>query len=136
MNKKVNFNRLANAKNPYQGKLKKVLCLCSASLLRSPTIAFVLSNPPYSCNTRAAGTVEDFALVFADLALIEWADEIVCAEKEHCNYAKEMLKDELITNPNKPVHCLDIPDNYGTRNPELIQIIQNKLKEIGYGKED
>ena len=39
---KSTLNQLANINNPYQGKSKKVLCLCSAGLLRSPTAANVL----------------------------------------------------------------------------------------------
>jgi predicted protein tyrosine phosphatase len=31
------MNRLGNCKNYHQGKFKRVLCVCSAGLLRSPT---------------------------------------------------------------------------------------------------
>jgi len=34
--------RVDNITNPYQTKAKKVLCLCSAGMLRSPTIANTL----------------------------------------------------------------------------------------------
>ena len=124
------LNRLANCHNPYQGTMKKVLCCCSASLLRSPTMAWILSNPPYNFNSRAAGTIKDYALVFADLPLVEWADEIVCAEEEHSDYIKEILKNKLITKHNKPVYTLNIPDEFQTRDLKLIEIIQEKLKEI------
>jgi len=59
-------NRIHNSSNPYQGKFKRVLCVCSAGLLRSPTTAFVLSQEPYNYNTRAAGIVDDYALVPVD----------------------------------------------------------------------
>ena len=49
------MNRLGNSKNPYQGDFKKVLCVCSAGLLRSPTAAWVLSNAPFNFNTREIG---------------------------------------------------------------------------------
>ncbi len=129
----INFNRLSNTHNPYQGGMKKVLCLCSAGLLRSPTLAFVLSNPPYNFNTRAAGVEKEYALIHVDLALIEWADEIVCAELEHTDYAKELLTNINITNQKKPVYNLDIPDNFRTRDPKLIEIIKGKLKDIYKG---
>lgn len=32
---KSNRNAMGNAANPYQGNYKKVLCVCSAGLLRS-----------------------------------------------------------------------------------------------------
>ena len=52
----MSFNRLHNVRNPNQGPAKRVLCLCSAVLLRSPTVAWVLGKAPYDYNTRAAGT--------------------------------------------------------------------------------
>lgn len=45
-------NQLANVGNRFQTKTKKVLCVCSAGLLRSPTLANVL-NLKYGFNTRA-----------------------------------------------------------------------------------
>ncbi len=38
----INRNRWGNIDNPYQGSAKKVLCVCSAGMLRSPTAANVL----------------------------------------------------------------------------------------------
>lgn len=124
------FNRLANTKNAYQGKMKKVLAVCSAGLLRSPTIAWVLSNEPYNCNTRAAGISNEYALVVLDLPLVEWADEIVCADKDHVFSVKELLKNENISDPDKPVHCLDLPDQFRTRDPILVKLIKDKLEKI------
>ena len=64
-------NALWNCKNPYQGRDKRVLCVCSAGLLRSPTIAKVLVMNGY--NTRSCGC-RDYALIQIDNVLIEWAD--------------------------------------------------------------
>lgn len=75
------MNRKWNSHNEYQGKHKRVLCVCSAGLLRSPTAAWVLSNPPYNFNTRAAGIDVGHALIPVDDVLIEWADEIVCMDE-------------------------------------------------------
>jgi predicted protein tyrosine phosphatase len=128
------MNRLANCHNPYQGKKRKVLVCCSAGLLRSPTIAYILGNPPYNCNTRAAGVSTEYALIVVDKVLVEWADEIVCANEEQVpimrNYVKHSGK------PKKKITCLDIPDNYDAFNPELMEIIQNKLNAIGFASED
>lgn len=77
------LNRLANVNNPYQGSARRVLCVCSAGLLRSPTTAVVLANEPFNYNTRAAGTSDEFALVPVDQALLTWANEIVCMQLEH-----------------------------------------------------
>lgn len=57
-------NRKWNAKNPHQGNFERVLCVCSAGLLRSPTVAVVMAQ--HGFNTRAAGLEKDFALIPVD----------------------------------------------------------------------
>jgi predicted protein tyrosine phosphatase len=112
------MNRLANAKNQFQGKYKRVLCVCSAGLLRSPTAAYVLSQEPYNFNTRAAGVVTDFALVPVDRVLLEWADEVVCMDDNQALSIRNMLEEP------KRVIVLNIPDTYRYREPELIEAIR------------
>ena len=118
-------NRLHNCHNQFQGKFKKVLCVCSAGLLRSPTAALVLSQEPFNFNTRAAGMDVDYALIPVDQVLLEWADEIVCMQP---NQAYDLRK---LT--NKRIICLSIKDNYEYRNPELIDIIRTRY--AGYTNE-
>lgn len=108
-------NRIHNSSNPNQGKYKKVLCVCSAGLLRSPTAALVLSQEPYNFNTRAVGLEEDFALIPIDDVHIEWADEIVCMSPVQAMELKSRTK--------KPVICLDIPDSFAYRDPRLMDMI-------------
>lgn len=121
-------NKMANVHNMYQrmDKYKRVLCVCSAGLLRSPTAAVVLSAEPFGFNTRACGTSEEFALVCLDDALIEWADEIVCFS---------IGQHDLIQarNPKgKPVVNLDIKDNYEYRDEALVSMISEKyMKYLG-----
>jgi len=112
------MNRLGNVKNPYQGDFQKVLCVCSAGLLRSPTLAWVLSNPPYNFNTRACGVTKEFALIPYDEILEEWADVIVFADHE------------VIVNTHKPRVVLQIPDVYGYRDPKLVDEIIKKLAKV------
>lgn len=105
-------NALHNVNNPYQGTAKKVLCVCSAGLLRSPTAAVVLQQK-YGYNTRSCG-IHDYALIQYDEVLEHWADEIVVVNG---NLALDFNfpKDKLIV--------LDIPDMYDYMNPELQNII-------------
>lgn len=118
------MNALWNCKNPHQGDMKKILCVCSAGLLRSPSIAHHLAMHGY--NTRAAG-VHDYALIQVDDVLIEWADEIICAETEH------MLQIiQRWPKLKKKVSALEIPDQYQTRDPKLMEIIHNVCKDRGY----
>ena len=123
-----NLNRLANVTNRYQGSFPRTLCVCSAGLLRSPTIAFVLSNPPFNHNTRAVGMDAEYALIPIDPVLVEWADEIVCANSDHVPAVKQLV--DQSENPTKPIHCLDLPDIYKMRDPRLVTLITDKLKQI------
>lgn len=118
------MNRLANVHNKYQGVHKRVLCVCSAGLLRSPTAAVVLSQEPFNFNTRAAGLTQEFALIPVDEVLLEWADEIVCMESHMAMALEEMVK------LTKPVICLHIEDSYGYRDPQLMQLIKDKYLQV------
>lgn len=110
-------NRMGNAKNHYQGSAKKVLCVCSAGLLRSPTAAVVLSQEPYNFNTRAAGITNEYALIPVDEALIHWADEIVLMQPEHLHELTRRFVDQL---EGKDLIVLNIPDSFEYRSPGLI----------------
>lgn len=114
-------NRMFNAGNPHQGDTKRVLCVCSAGLLRSPTAALVLSQEPYNFNTRAAGIEESYALIPVDEVLLLWADEIVCMTKQHGDMLEIILKGLKIT--GKQVKVLNIPDNFAYRDPKLMKLI-------------
>ena len=111
------MNRLANCMNEYQGRTRRVLCVCSAGLLRSPTAAVVLSQEPYNFNTRAAGLNLEYALIPVDEVLIKWADEIVVMEKKMLGRFEKCLK---------PVIVLDIEDCFAYRDPQLVQLIKEK----------
>jgi predicted protein tyrosine phosphatase len=116
-------SRIGNCSNRHQGKYKKVLAVCSAGMLRSPTIAWVLSQKPYDYNCRAAGTESDYALIKLDDVLLSWADEIVCADTEHYSTVMNRLQELGL---QKRVLNLQLPDVYEYRNPKLVRIIQKK----------
>jgi len=121
---KSTMNQLANTKNHYQGDATKALCVCSAGLLRSPSIAKFLTEQGY--NTRACGTNQEYALVPLSVALLTWADEIhVVAEQASIIFdQKEKLK------LNAKVYVYDIPDMYRTFEPELIEIIKQEFEKF------
>jgi predicted protein tyrosine phosphatase len=118
----MTMNRIHNCTNPYQGDAKRVLCVCSAGLLRSPTTAVVL-NQEYGYNTRAAGMDESFALICVDDVLLHWADEIVCVEDVHVRQIKERLDKLRIV--DKPVISLGIPDSFAYMDNKLVLLIKN-----------
>jgi predicted protein tyrosine phosphatase len=122
------MNRLANVDNRFQQVVlhKRVLCVCSAGLLRSPTAAFVLSQEPWNYNTRAAGLVPQFALVPVDDVLLEWADEVVCMSQEQADEVTGRLRAKRV---KTLVVCLNIPDSFSYRDPELVRLVRERYSE-------
>lgn len=116
------MNREYNAKNPFQGKFKRVLCVCSAGLLRSPTLAWVLSNEPYNYNTRAVGMDVGHALIPVESVLLEWADEIFVMDEYQEFAVKQMT--------GKPITNLRIGDNFEYRDKGLIEIIHMRMRDL------
>lgn len=124
-------NRMANLSNRYQGTSRKVLSVCSAGMLRSPTIAWVLSNDPYNFNTRSCGVSKEYALIAVDEALIFWADDIICVDPLHKAYIEELIntskwKDDFRVLPN--VILWNLADIYNYRDPELVEIIKDRAR--------
>lgn len=126
----MQHNRFWNAKNPHQGKAKKVLSVCSAGLLRSPTIAWVLGNDPYNFNTRACGYDMGHALITLEPILLHWADEIVVVEPLLVKSIEYMFEKENIK--PRPIHDWGIPDYFAFKDPELIKIIRTEAEKT-YG---
>lgn len=122
MNTMASMNRSWNCKNGHQGRYKKVLCVCSAGLLRSPTTAVVLSQEPYNFNTRAVGLNEDYALIPIDKVLVDWADEIVCMTAEQIPLIERYMPPHV----DKPIICLAIQDSYEYRSQELMRMIPER----------
>lgn len=123
-------NRLWNITNPHQGDAVKALCLCSAGLLRSPTLAWILGNEPYNFNTRAAGLTKDFALIYADDVLLRWADKIFVMDGEMQGEVVARCEDIGI---DYSVHNMDVPDIYARRDEGLVNLMNDRLKEFGIG---
>jgi predicted protein tyrosine phosphatase len=129
----IKRNQLGVLFNAYQGKHKKVLTVCSAGCLRSPTAAHILSSEPWNFNTRCAGTSEEYAIIPITEALIVWADVILVMDEwqqAHINEMQNKLATEYEAFDYKQVINLDIPDNFDYRNPKLVEIMTEKFKEL------
>lgn len=120
-------NRLGNTHNPYQGDNTRTLVCCSAGLLRSPTCAWVLSNAPWNHNTRAAGLNDEYALVLVDQTLLEWCSSVCVMDYRQELLVKSMMQEYGY---DKPVYNLNVPDDYGYRDPELVSLLGEKLLEV------
>ena len=124
MIQKSTMNSLHNANNPYQGAEKRVLCLCSAGLLRSPTAAYVLQKE-LGYNTRAAG-VTDYALIPVTEVLLKWADEIICVNQETYDTLADSIARSDYLNLGyfmDKIVTLDVPDIY----PRMDSTLQNEI---------
>ncbi|PYK09479.1 MAG: phosphotyrosine protein phosphatase [Verrucomicrobia bacterium] len=99
--------------------MKRVLFVCSRNRLRSPTAEQIFSEHPHM-ECASAGTNND-----ADNPLTpeleEWADVIFVMEKAHRNKLSSKFKRNL---GGKRVICLDIPDDYGFMDPDLIRLLK------------
>ena len=112
-------NQLNNVNNIYQTDTKRVLCVCSAGMLRSPTLANVLHHE-FGYNTRACGTSQEYALIPITEALIAWADEIVFVNIHARKDVEYIDQDEdMLQSWSPKVLTLDIPDDYNWNEEEL-----------------
>lgn len=123
---KATRNQLGNVRNRFQTNTKRVLAVCSAGLLRSPTTANIL-HKEFGFNTRACGSAKEFALIPITEALIAWADEIVFVNRDNWMDLDEEEK-SLIKDCETLVRILDIPDEHSWGEPELEQEIIKQWK--------
>jgi predicted protein tyrosine phosphatase len=124
---KTTRNQAHNVFNPNQGDTKKVLCVCSAGLLRSATLQNMLIRE-YGYNVRNCGTEESYALIPISEALVIWADEIVFVNKSNHRSVERDLEELQI--PKSKIFILDIPDIYPFNDPRLIGICKKQYDEI------
>lgn len=120
-------NQLANVKNPFQGRDLKVLCVCSAGLLRSPTLANALHRE-YNFNTRACGSSEEYALIPLSEALVAWAEVIVFVNSENFQAAlhyNEPIEEDI----RRKAIVLAIEDDYEYNNPVLVQKLLQQFSD-------
>jgi len=102
-----------------------LLFVCSENKLRSPIRETIFSSYD-GINAIGAGTNADAETpVSGDL--IEWADIIFAMGKSHRTKISRKYKTLL---NNKRLVCLGIPDNYEYMQPELVRILEAKVKSI------
>jgi len=120
-------NRRYNVTNPHQGKDRKVLVVCSAGLMRSPTVANVLRDT-YKYNTRAVGYSTEYALIILDEVMLEWADEVIFVHQDIANFVKTafgytdgyLMADKM---------TLNLPDIYDYMDKQLQDIILQQYED-------
>ncbi|MDU2939502.1 MAG: phosphotyrosine protein phosphatase [Enterobacteriaceae bacterium] len=102
-----------------------VLFICSRNQWRSPTAEQVFRRYP-GLSVRSAGTSRN-AKKSVSHELLHWADVICVMEQKH--------KDRLMAEyrrllENKPLHILDIPDDYRYMDPVLVTQLEELVPEL------
>ncbi|MEP3197946.1 MAG: phosphotyrosine protein phosphatase [Lentilitoribacter sp.] len=103
----------------------RVLFVCSRNQWRSPT-GETLWRRKGGVQVRSAGT-SSAAKRRISAFDIEWADIIFFMETKHKKRVQQNFRDLL---NSVEVHVLDIPDDYGFMDPELVSIIEAKTEDI------
>lgn len=101
--------------------MHRALFICSQNRLRSPTAEQVFASWP-GVDTDSAGLGGDASVPLSP-EQIAWATIVFVMEKAHRRRLGERFRAHL---NGKKVICLDIPDNYGYMQPELVAILENK----------
>ena len=98
--------------------MKNVLFICSRNQWRSPTAETVWRKHP-EISVRSAGTSPN-ARKTVGPADVRWADVIIVMEQKHKN---RLVAEFTRLLDHKPIHVLEIPDEYKYMDPELVEIL-------------
>jgi predicted protein tyrosine phosphatase len=101
---------------------ENLLFVCSRNQWRSPTAEGLFRNHP-DYHARSAGTSER-ARTKLSSRLVAWADVIIVMERRHRDIIRERYGADLA---GKRLVVLDIQDNYGFNDPELVELLKDKL---------
>ena len=102
-----------------------VLFICSRNQWRSPTAEKIWRNHPALC-VRSAGTSPN-ARHHVSEQDIRWAETIFVMEEKH---KSRLLAEYGRVVENKPIHVLDIPDDYQYMDPGLVEELRNAVGAI------
>ena len=100
---------------------RNVLFICSQNRLRSPTAEQVFSDWP-GIETSSAGLNHDAENPLTP-ELLQWADLVFVMERAHRSKLSARFKPYL---GNARVICLQIPDEYGFMDPDLIHLLNDR----------
>ncbi|MGP0013866.1 low molecular weight protein tyrosine phosphatase family protein [Pseudomonas sp.] len=102
-----------------------VLFICGKNRLRSPTAEQVFASWP-GVETSSAGVGND-ADVLEEAEQLDWPDLIFVMEPVHRRKLTARFRSELAS---KRLVCLDIPDDFDYMAPELIELLQARVRRF------
>ncbi len=99
----------------------KILFICNQNKNRSKTAEEIFSN---KFKTKSAGLFNEKPVVKKEL---EWADLIVVMEDFQRTEISKRFPEQYL---KKRILSLNIPDTYYYNQPELINVLNSKVKEL------
>lgn len=102
----------------------KLLFVCSRNQWRSRTAEEIFRDLP-GFSVKSAGT-EASSRIRVTEGLIGWADIIFVMERKHRAILVERFGEALA---GRVIHCLDIPDEYGFMDAELVGMLRGAVAE-------
>ena len=114
--------------NVCQGTQKRVLFVCSAGMLRSPTAAVIGAQMGF--NTRSCGSWKG-ALIPISERLIEWADIVVFMNRDNLVQTYNRFYEEpIITKLSLKYKIWDIEDNYNYMDDSLCYTLKYYMQQL------
>ena len=106
------------------GRLR-VLFVCSKNQWRSPTAERVFREVE-GLEVRSAGTNQSARRVVSERD-VAWAEVIFVMEQKHLDRLREAFRDLV---RRRPVHVLEIADDYGYMDKELVEILEERVGAV------
>ncbi|MEP3478440.1 MAG: phosphotyrosine protein phosphatase [Fuerstiella sp.] len=100
------------------------LFVCSKNKWRSPTAERIFRNDSRFA-VRSCGLSKQAVRTITHKD-VDWADVIFVMEAEHKSRLRQSFRREL---NDTIVDCLDIPDDYQFMDPELVELLTDRINE-------
>jgi predicted protein tyrosine phosphatase len=107
------------------GERLNVLFVCSRNQWRSPTAEKLWRNHP-ALAVRSAGTSPN-ARHQVSAQDLQWAQAILVMEEKH---KSRLIAEYARLVESKPIHVLDIPDEYQYMDPELVEELERTVGAV------
>ena len=120
--------------NPFQGSATRMLFVCSAGLLRSPTGAAVANNLGF--NARSCGSGLHYALIPISVNLVHWAEFIFFMNEGNLDEALHGFFGDRETCEmiRRKGETLAIEDDFNYGDPNLQRIFRQYLNDTRFVK--
>lgn len=123
------FNDACPYDNMSQTNAKRLLFVCSAGMLRSPTAQIVATQMGY--NARACGSSVKMALIPLSVNLIKWAHHIIFMNQDNYLEAMKYFQISEFDEDIRPKAIVwGIPDHYNWGDNILYNIVYEKLSGL------